>query len=270
MAKAKWSDVGKSSANVKIASDIVSGKITLDIGTNDNPSTYGYALSSVSAGGKSVSLSKEKESKSISFNVSAGQTKYSVSYSAINKPSKASDTKLNFLDNDGSDANAWIKISTSGFATAPSPGPSPGPSPSPSPSPGPSPSPSPSPGPSPGPAPAPEPPPPPPAPNVSISVSPSYIVNTGNQSATVSWSSSGVIDSVSSPNGGSSGSLTVSPSSTTSYSITACNSGGCGSASTSLKVYQLPNITLIMCHHHKLDDLQTLKLLYHYLHQRVY
>jgi hypothetical protein len=85
----------------------------------------------------------------------------------------------------------------------------------------------------------------PPAPSVSISVSPSSIIR-GN-SATLSWSASGNISSVSvtdvsSP--GTSGSRSVSPSDDRTYSITACGEGGCTTRSTTLVVYIPPVLTL--------------------------
>jgi hypothetical protein len=92
-------------------------------------------------------------------------------------------------------------------------------------------------------------PPPPPAPSVSISVSPSSIINNGSNSATLSWSATGDVSSVSvtdvsSP--GTSGSRTVQPTSTRTYTITACGEGGCNSSNTTLYVYQPPNLTLTL------------------------
>jgi hypothetical protein len=85
------------------------------------------------------------------------------------------------------------------------------------------------------------------APSVSISVNPSSIINNGSSSATLSWSASGNVSSVSvtdvsSP--GTSGSRTVQPTSTRTYTITASGEGGTSNASTTLTVYQPPNLTL--------------------------
>jgi hypothetical protein len=84
-------------------------------------------------------------------------------------------------------------------------------------------------------------------PTASISLNKSYIVNTGSQSATLTWSAGGVYDSVSVSNisgEGASGSKSVSPSSSTTYTITATGPGGNASASATLTVYQPPNINL--------------------------
>jgi hypothetical protein len=59
MAQAKWANVGRNNSDVKIGNDVVSGRVTLSVEWNDNPNTNGYALNSVSAEGKSVSLSGE-------------------------------------------------------------------------------------------------------------------------------------------------------------------------------------------------------------------
>jgi hypothetical protein len=82
-------------------------------------------------------------------------------------------------------------------------------------------------------------------PSVSISVSPSSIIRGNN--ATLSWSASGVISSVSvtdvsSP--GTSGSRSVSPNDDRTYFITASGVGGSSTASTTLVVYIPPVITL--------------------------
>lgn len=85
----------------------------------------------------------------------------------------------------------------------------------------------------------------PPPPSVSISVSPGSIIS-GN-CATLSWSSSGNISSVSVTDvsgPGTSGSRTVCPSDDRTYSITACGEGGCRTTSTTLVVYIPPVITL--------------------------
>jgi hypothetical protein len=79
-------------------------------------------------------------------------------------------------------------------------------------------------------------------PTVSISLSQSWIVNTGTQSSTLSWSTGGgPINSISAPSKG-----PKSPTSTTTYSITATGPGGTASASTTLTVYQPPTITLTL------------------------
>lgn len=90
-------------------------------------------------------------------------------------------------------------------------------------------------------------PPAPPAPSVSISVSPSSIINNGSSSATLSWSASGDVSSVSVTDvyaPGTSGSVTVQPVSSRTYTITASGEGGTSSASTTLTVYQPPNLVL--------------------------
>jgi len=79
----------------------------------------------------------------------------------------------------------------------------------------------------------------PPAPTASISVSPSSFI--AGASATLSWSSSGVVDSISVTDQSSpatSGSAIVSPISSRTYTITVSNDGGSDSASTTLTVYQ--------------------------------
>ncbi len=79
-------------------------------------------------------------------------------------------------------------------------------------------------------------------PTVSISLSQSWIVNTGTQSSTLSWSTGGgPIDSTNAPSKG-----PKSPTSTTTYTITATGPGGTASASTTLTVYQPPVITLTL------------------------
>lgn len=87
-------------------------------------------------------------------------------------------------------------------------------------------------------------------PTASISIDKSWIVNTGNQSATISWSAGGVIDSISvtSVSGpGTSGSQVVSPSSTTTYTITVNGPKQTATDSVTLTVYQLPVIDNIKC-----------------------
>lgn len=86
----------------------------------------------------------------------------------------------------------------------------------------------------------------PPAPTVSISLSKNSIINNGTDKATLSWSASGnvtsvSVTSVSSP--GTSGSKNVQPASTTTYYITASGEGGTSSSSVTLTVYQPPVIT---------------------------
>ena len=80
----------------------------------------------------------------------------------------------------------------------------------------------------------------PPPPSASISINKSSII-AGQDSAVVSWSSSGSINSVSITNIGSvatSGSQTVSPNTTTIYTITASGDGGSNTDSVTLTVYQ--------------------------------
>lgn len=87
----------------------------------------------------------------------------------------------------------------------------------------------------------------PPAPTVSISLSKSSIINNGTDKATLSWSASGNVSSVSvtsisSP--GTSGSADVRPTSSTTYFITASGEGGTSSSSVTLTVYQPPVVSL--------------------------
>lgn len=87
----------------------------------------------------------------------------------------------------------------------------------------------------------------PPAPTVGIAVSPTSIINNGSSSSTLSWSASGNVSSVSvtdvySP--GTSGSVTVQPTSTRTYTIVASGEGGTSTSSTTLTVYQPPNLVL--------------------------
>jgi hypothetical protein len=83
-------------------------------------------------------------------------------------------------------------------------------------------------------------PPPPSPPSISFSVSPNSICN--GSTATLSWSVSGVVDSVSINNGigsvGTSGSRLVAPSSNTTYTLTASGEGGTSSQSTNLQIKQ--------------------------------
>ena len=86
-------------------------------------------------------------------------------------------------------------------------------------------------------------------PTASISIDKSWIVNTGDQSATISWSAGGVINSISvtSVSGpGTSGSRVVSPSSTTTYTITVNGPSQTATDSVTLTVYQLPSINLFL------------------------
>lgn len=91
-------------------------------------------------------------------------------------------------------------------------------------------------------------PPPPPYPSVSISVDPTSLIR-GN-STTLSWSSSGIglysvsVTDVSSP--GYSGSATVSPANTKTYTIQTCGESGCSSASATVTVYIPPIVTLTL------------------------
>lgn len=86
-------------------------------------------------------------------------------------------------------------------------------------------------------------------PTASISIDKSWIVNTGNQSATISWSAGGVINSISVtsvPGPGTSGSQVVSPSSTTTYTITVNGPRQTATDSVTLTVYQPPSINLFL------------------------
>jgi len=89
-------------------------------------------------------------------------------------------------------------------------------------------------------------PPPPPAPSISFSVSPTSFCS--GSSATLSWSVSGIVSSVSIDQGigsvGTSGSRTVSPSSSTTYTLTASGEGGSSSATATLIVKQPSNTNL--------------------------
>ena len=83
-------------------------------------------------------------------------------------------------------------------------------------------------------------PPVPPPPSVTFSVSPNSICN--GSTATLSWSVSGVVDSVSINNGigsvATSGSRLVAPSSNTTYILTASGEGGTNSQSINLQIKQ--------------------------------
>lgn len=86
-------------------------------------------------------------------------------------------------------------------------------------------------------------------PTASISIDKSWIVNTGDQSSTISWSAGGVINSISvtSVSGpGTSGSRVVSPSSTTTYTITVNGPRQTATDSVTLTVYQPPSINLFL------------------------
>lgn len=86
--------------------------------------------------------------------------------------------------------------------------------------------------------------PPPPPPSSSLTVSPASIIR--GQSATLSWSSTNANNATITNVGAvpTNGSTTVSPSSTTSYTLTVTGSGGASSSSTTLTVY-IPPITNI-------------------------
>ena len=82
-------------------------------------------------------------------------------------------------------------------------------------------------------------------PSVSISANPQTIVE--GQSTTLSWSASGDVSSVSLSNVGNvstSGSLSVSPNSTVTYSITASNPAYSRTSNVTILVYEKPNVTL--------------------------
>lgn len=84
----------------------------------------------------------------------------------------------------------------------------------------------------------------PPPPSVSISASPSAIIR--GQSSSITWSISGAngtITDIGFVTEGSTGPISVSPISTRTYTITATNAGGTRSASTTVTVYQPPNVT---------------------------
>ena len=86
----------------------------------------------------------------------------------------------------------------------------------------------------------------PPAPSGSISINKSSII-AGQDSAVVSWSSSGYISSVSVTNiggVGTSGSQTVSPSTTTIYTLTVSGAGGTITDSVTLTVYQPVSVSI--------------------------
>ena len=89
-------------------------------------------------------------------------------------------------------------------------------------------------------------PPTPPAPTGSISISPSSIIS-GQGSATLSWSASGYYTSISVTgvsNPGASGSVTVSPGTTASYTINVSGDGGSDSDSVTLTVYQPVTVSI--------------------------
>jgi len=85
----------------------------------------------------------------------------------------------------------------------------------------------------------------PPSPSANLSISPTAIIRGG--SATLTWSSSGgnsfSLTDVGNP--GSSGSATVSPNSTRTYTYTVTNEGGTSSQSRTLTVYVPPTLNLL-------------------------
>ena len=88
-----------------------------------------------------------------------------------------------------------------------------------------------------------------PPPVVSISLNKNFIVNTGDQSAALTWSVSGFYDSFSVTNvstASPTGTLSVSPQSTTTYTVTAVGFGGTVSSNVTLTVYQPPSINLFL------------------------
>jgi hypothetical protein len=85
----------------------------------------------------------------------------------------------------------------------------------------------------------------PPPPTASISINKSSII--AGQSAVISWSAGGFVSSVSvttQGNVGTSGSATVSPGSSTTYTITATGAGGTATDSVTLTVYQPVQTTI--------------------------
>jgi hypothetical protein len=86
----------------------------------------------------------------------------------------------------------------------------------------------------------------PPAPTGSISINKSSII-AGQDSAILSWSSSGFVDSVSITNIGNvagSGSQTISPSTTTIYTLTVSGAGGSRNYSAQITVYQPVSVSM--------------------------
>ena len=82
-------------------------------------------------------------------------------------------------------------------------------------------------------------------PSASISANPSTIIE--GQSTTLSWSTSGDVDSVSITNiggVGTGGSISVSPNSTTTYTVTASNVAYNRSDSITVTVFQRPTVNL--------------------------
>ena len=98
--------------------------ITLKFQKRDNPNDAGVAISTLSvtgsSGGKttlSLDRSKERDEDEKTFNVSsAGGTFYSFTdMDNIKDPRLSSDSRLEFLDRDDPDANAWIEIQSYSF-----------------------------------------------------------------------------------------------------------------------------------------------------------
>ena len=88
-----------------------------------------------------------------------------------------------------------------------------------------------------------------PPPVVSISLDKDFIVNTGDQSATLTWSVTGFYDSFTITNVNTtspSGNLAVSPQNTSTYRVTAVGFGGTVSSEVTLTVYQPPSINLFL------------------------
>lgn len=202
-----------------------SARIKLKLEWSDNPNTFGDAIKTVSVNGLTFRSPGDSGSDQQQTTFTPGT--YNVSYEGLLKPLEITSQQVRMKDNDGDDSNARFSIVEITQNNYEIPGCTD------------------------------------PrannynssatqnngtctynAPTVSISANPTTI--TRGQSSTLSWSSSGVINSISINqnigNVSGSGSRTVSPSDTTTYTITASGPGGTRTASATVTV-RIPGCT---------------------------
>jgi hypothetical protein len=212
------------SGNLRVTG-VGSARIRLRLEWSDNPNTFGDAIKTIDVNGLTFRSPGESGSDAQVATFTPGT--YGVSYNGTIQPLQISNQSVRMRDNDGSDANATFSIDNINQQNYEIPGCTD------------------------------------PnannynssatqnngtctynAPSVSISANPTTI--TRGQSSTLSWSSSGVINSISINqnigNVAGSGTRTVSPTSTTTYTITATGPGGTRTASATITV-RIPGCT---------------------------
>lgn len=213
-----------SSGNLRVTG-VGSARIRLRLEWSDNPNTFGDAINSISVNGMTFRSPGSSGSDGQSAIFTPGT--YNVSYNGLLRPLIVNNNSVKMRDNQGEDTNALFSIENINQQNYEIPGCTD-----------------------------------PRAnnynssatqnngtctytrPTVSISASPTTI--TRGQSSTLSWSTSGPVDSVSINQGvgnvGTSGNRSVSPFNTTTYTITATGPGGSASASATVTV-RIPGCT---------------------------